>query len=329
MGTYRIIQGDSIVSYIMVGYIVVIILTYIAPRTIIPIAYDSGGVTTSTVTVPIVAAFGLGLAEVIPGRDPLIDGFGFIAFASLFPMIAVLAYGISKREAIRFHERRILQLEQMATKNLFQHLDSGNEGDDTGARVYINSLKISKKKIITLTGEAGSGVSTVTKILANALEYRSFSAGGLFRNIARQRHLTVESLNDYARDNTIIDQEIDGLIRRLGEGSEIVLDARLGYCWIHDSFRVFLKVSPANAAQRVFEEIKCGKRFEEGATSLDQTMIAIEKQFESTQKRYFRDYGIDITNVKPFDLVVDTDNKTAEEVAKTILKCYRAWLEAS
>ena len=129
LGTYRIIHGDSIVYYILVGYIVVIIMTFFAPRTIIPIAYDSGGVTTSTITVPIVAALGLGLATSIEGRDPLIDGFGLIAFASLFPMIAVLGYGISKREAIRFHERRLLRLEQQTMTSMSQHLDADLDGD--------------------------------------------------------------------------------------------------------------------------------------------------------------------------------------------------------
>lgn len=94
LGAYRIVVGDSIHYYIIVGYILVIIMTYFAPRYIIPIAYDSGGVTTSTVTVPLVAALGLGLATNIEGRNPLIDGFGLIAFASLFPMITVMVYGI-------------------------------------------------------------------------------------------------------------------------------------------------------------------------------------------------------------------------------------------
>jgi hypothetical protein len=94
LGAYRIVEGDSIHYYIIAGYLVVILLTYFAPRYIIPIAYDSGGVTTSTVTVPLVAALGLGLATNIAGRSPLIDGFGLIAFASLFPMITVMAYGI-------------------------------------------------------------------------------------------------------------------------------------------------------------------------------------------------------------------------------------------
>jgi hypothetical protein len=94
LGAYRIVAGDPIHYYIVAGYMIVIIMTQFAPQYIIPIAYDSGGVTTSTVTVPLVAALGLGLAENIEGRNPLIDGFGLIAFASLFPMITVMGYGI-------------------------------------------------------------------------------------------------------------------------------------------------------------------------------------------------------------------------------------------
>lgn len=92
LGTYRIITGLPIHYFIIVGYMLVIIQTWFAPKQIIPLAYDSGGVTTSTVTVPLVAALGLGLAETVPGRHPLIDGFGLIAFASLFPIVSVLAY---------------------------------------------------------------------------------------------------------------------------------------------------------------------------------------------------------------------------------------------
>ncbi len=94
LGAFRIVTGGDIVWFISAGYVFVIALTFIAPKYIIPIAYDSGGVTTSTVTVPLVAALGLGLATNIPGRDPLIDGFGLIAFASLFPMLTVMAYGV-------------------------------------------------------------------------------------------------------------------------------------------------------------------------------------------------------------------------------------------
>jgi len=93
LGAFRIITGTPLYLYIMAGYLVVIVQTFFAPKSLIPLAYDSGGVTTSTVTVPIVAALGLGLAASVPGRSPAVDGFGLIAFASLFPIIAVLAYG--------------------------------------------------------------------------------------------------------------------------------------------------------------------------------------------------------------------------------------------
>lgn len=92
LGSYRIITGIPLHYFIISGYLVVVVQTFFAPRMIVPLAYDSGGVTTSTVTVPLVTALGLGLAESVPGRNALIDGFGLIAFASLFPMITVMAY---------------------------------------------------------------------------------------------------------------------------------------------------------------------------------------------------------------------------------------------
>jgi len=115
LGAYRIVVGGEIVYYIMAGYLFVIVLTFIAPKYIIPIAYDSGGVTTSTVTVPLVAALGLGLATNIEGRDPLIDGFGLIAFASLFPMLTVMLYGvITEKMGIKGeHEKEQIHMNEL------------------------------------------------------------------------------------------------------------------------------------------------------------------------------------------------------------------------
>ncbi len=92
LGTFRIVTGTPLFLYIAAGYLIVVVQTIFAPKTIIPLAYDSGGVTTSTVTVPLVAALGLGLSATIPGRNPALDGFGLIAFASLFPIITVMGY---------------------------------------------------------------------------------------------------------------------------------------------------------------------------------------------------------------------------------------------
>jgi hypothetical protein len=92
LGSFRIVTGSPLHWYIIAGYVVVVIQTLFAPKPIVALAYDSGGVTTSTVTVPLVAALGFGLASTIPGRSPLFDGFGLIAFASVFPIMTVMGY---------------------------------------------------------------------------------------------------------------------------------------------------------------------------------------------------------------------------------------------
>jgi uncharacterized membrane protein (DUF2068 family) len=94
IGVFRIVMGWPIQYLIVIGYLGVVIMTIFAPKEIIGIAYDSGGVTTSTITVPLVTALGVGLASSIEGRNPMTDGFGLIAFASLTPMIFVMGYGM-------------------------------------------------------------------------------------------------------------------------------------------------------------------------------------------------------------------------------------------
>ncbi|MCC2112246.1 MAG: DUF1538 domain-containing protein [Hyphomicrobiales bacterium] len=102
VGAFRIVTGTPLYLYMIAGYLVVVVQTLYAPRMIIPLAYDSGGVTTSTVTVPLVAALGLGLASTVPGRSAVLDGFGLIALASLFPMITVMGYAqIGQWQSIR------------------------------------------------------------------------------------------------------------------------------------------------------------------------------------------------------------------------------------
>jgi hypothetical protein len=92
LGTIRIVTGTPLYVYILISYLIVMVQTIFAPRNIIPLAYDSGGVTTSTITVPIIAAVGISLSGIVPGRNPAVDGFGMIALACLFPIITVLAY---------------------------------------------------------------------------------------------------------------------------------------------------------------------------------------------------------------------------------------------
>lgn len=110
LGTLRIVLGAPIHWFIIAGYGLVVLQTYFAPKLIIPLAYDLGGVTTSTVTVPLITALGLGLAETVPGRSPLLDGFGMIALACLFPIVTVMTYAMFSdyrtRRAARLRKAR-------------------------------------------------------------------------------------------------------------------------------------------------------------------------------------------------------------------------------
>jgi hypothetical protein len=105
LGTFRIVVGASLSYYLMACYIIVIIQTIFAPKKLVALAYDSGGVTTSTVTVPIVAALGLGLSSVVPGRNPALDGFGLIALVCMFPIITVLGYAQIMELKIKFKSK--------------------------------------------------------------------------------------------------------------------------------------------------------------------------------------------------------------------------------
>jgi hypothetical protein len=110
LGCFRIVTGLPLQHFIIVGYVLVIVQTLFAPRLIVAVAYDSGGVTTSTVTVPLVTALGLGLAASVPGRRPSLDGFGLVAFASLFPIMTVLGYA----QLAEWRARRLRALRAMA-----------------------------------------------------------------------------------------------------------------------------------------------------------------------------------------------------------------------
>ena len=183
LGAYRIVVGGEIVYYIMAGYMFVIALTFMAPKYIIPIAYDSGGVTTSTVTVPLVAALGLGLATNIPGRDPLIDGFGLIAFASLFPMITVMLYGIiTEKMGIKGeHEKEQLHMDglrhaledvhnmELSTINI-QGTDKRHSYAMPFSAVHIIVPTQNEEKALIAARDAGAHGVTITKARGMGLE---------------------------------------------------------------------------------------------------------------------------------------------------------------
>lgn len=300
LGTYRIVNGDPILYYLLAGYALVIFLTLLAPRTIVPIAFDSGGVTTSTITVPIVAAIGIGLASTIPGRDVLADGFGMIALTVLFPIVSVLTYGIAENQSIRAYEKKLKQLASDTVERILKRLQE----EDT------DIAQVTKKEIISITGDEGSGVSTTAKKIAETLRYQYFSTGAIFRAVAEKHAMSPEELRKLAEVDHSIDREIDELVQELGiKHTRLVVDSRLAYHWIHRSFKVYLSVSP-----------------DVGATRRGESKELLEQHRESRKKRYQELYGIDIENKNPFTLVLNTDTLSPEECAARVLEEYRSWL---
>lgn len=324
IGAVRIVQGDPILWFLAGGYLLVIFLTFIAPRSMIPVAYDSGGVTTSTITVPIVAAIGIGLASTIPGRDPLVDGFGMIALTVLFPVISVLLYSIAESANIKRHEKKIVGLEKKTSERISEHLKI-HDHQDISEHVPLHMTGF-KKKIITITGDDGSGVSTVSKKVADELRYRHFSSGKLFREIAKKHGMDIEKLSSIAENDTAIDHELDALIQELSEKqTKLVIDSRLAYHWVHGSFKVYLKVSPEEGARRIYNNVRAGDRVAEDEPTVESALKTNEKVRKSRKNRYQTLYGVDITNLKPFHLVIETDDKEIEEIVELIVEKYQSW----
>ncbi|MEE8589567.1 MAG: DUF1538 domain-containing protein [Sulfurimonadaceae bacterium] len=231
LGAFRIVDGGQIVYYIIAGYIVVIALTVIAPKYIIGIAYDSGGVTTSTITVPLVAALGLGLATNIEGRDPLVDGFGLIAFASLFPMITVMLYGVisaklglkgehEKEEEHIFELRQAIEdANDMGLATV--HVDGIGHRHSTKlsfSAVYIIVPREKREQALKAAHAAGASGVTVTKAHGMGLENEDN-----FYNRLEQENTDVKLM--FLMPTKMVDHVIRSVMTELdivGEGHGIV-----------------------------------------------------------------------------------------------------------
>lgn len=171
--------------------------------------------------------------------------------------------------------------------------------------------------IVTISGRPGSGKSAVASVVARELGYRHVSAGDFMREMAEERGLSILELSRSAEDGDAIDREIDARTVRLGEQSdEFVMDARLGWHFLPRSLKVFLEVRPEVAALRIFG---AGRGKEHENVGLDETLRAIEDRTASEAKRYEDYYGVDYGDHDHYDLVIDTSERSIDEVAKIIL----------
>jgi nitrogen regulatory protein PII len=186
---------------------IVVALTFIAPKHIIPIAYDSGGVTTSTVTVPLMAALGIGLATNIDGRSPLIDGFGLIAFASLFPMITVMLYGIiAEKLNIKSDSQIASEEELLGTDDMLVKAPNILDTLNLSALIVIVP-KDRQDEALHVAKDAGAYSATIL----NASGVKLSELEHIYRYTAQEK----DSLLLFIVSSTVVDSILQGIIKKL------------------------------------------------------------------------------------------------------------------
>lgn len=186
-----------------------------------------------------------------------------------------------------------------------------------------------KKAIITIAGTLGSGKSSTAKAVAAQLGYKHFSSGDLFRKIAADRGLSVEEMNITAEIQRDIDHQVDTLLQSMNDTeSDLVIDSRMAWHWMPDSFKVFLTLDSETAAARIFAQIKSGGRVSEHGESQEEVLASIKRRLASEQKRYFDLYGVDPRDPKNFDLVIDTKENDLQTVIAAVLEAYAQWRSA-
>jgi cytidylate kinase len=187
-----------------------------------------------------------------------------------------------------------------------------------------------KKEIITICGGLGSGKSSTAKRVAEALGFQHFSSGDFFRQVGLELGLSVTETNIRAETDPKIDEMTDQKMRDLDNLEKIVVDSRLAFHWIPDSFKVYLDLSPEIAKERILHSLKENKlrqKSEEAVTNSEEVLERMKERFESEQKRYWDLYKIDNTDKSQFDLIVDTNKNNLEQVINLVVEGYKKWKE--
>ncbi len=190
-------------------------------------------------------------------------------------------------------------------------------------------MNTEKKEIITINGFPGSGKSSTADALARALNFARFSSGDFMRKIALDLGVTLNELSKKAELDDSIDVSIDNQVKKAGEMSKVIIDSRLAFHWIPESFKVYLSLPPEIAKERILSNLKVNalRRNSEESGNAEEVYQKITERLESEKKRYMNLYGVDHTNQANFDLVIDTDKHNLQEVVAIIISEYKKWQE--
>ncbi|MCF7815920.1 MAG: cytidylate kinase family protein [Candidatus Pacebacteria bacterium] len=186
-----------------------------------------------------------------------------------------------------------------------------------------------RKHIITLSGKPGSGKSSTADRIAEMLGYTRYSSGEFVRNITRKQKMTLSEFNKKAEAHPELDHNVDEELRKLRDYSDIVIDSRLGFYWIPESFKVYLDLDNDVAIARIFKDSNLNSLRStsgEGGNSMSDVFDQVEERMHSERSRFKKLYGINPYSIEHFDLVIDTAQHSPQTVALTIFDTYKKWL---
>ena len=183
-----------------------------------------------------------------------------------------------------------------------------------------------RKKIITIAGKLGSGKSSTAKKLAHVLNMEHFSSGDFLREVANKRNMSIKELMFTAESDPSIDYEIDDILRSKKDETNLVIDSRLAFHWIPESFKVYLEIDPEIAAKRMFYDLETNesRQKSEHTKNIEEMKSEMIERHESDKRRYKKLYDIDHTDHSNFDLVIDTGlpENDLDTVVKKIISAY-------
>jgi cytidylate kinase len=183
-----------------------------------------------------------------------------------------------------------------------------------------------KRQLITIAGSPGSGKSATARAVAAALGFRHYSSGDLFRQLAVERGESIEAMNISAEAQRDIDLKVDNLLQQMYRTEErLVIDSRMAWHWMPDSFKVFLLLDPDTAAQRIFADLQGEGRMSEAASSVQEVRDSIDRRFASEQRRYAALYHVNAIDPANFDGVFNTRHNDLKTVTAMVSAAYRAW----
>ena len=187
-----------------------------------------------------------------------------------------------------------------------------------------------KKEIISITGTLGSGKSSTSNLVAKKLDYKRFSAGDFFRKIGLELGISLNEVSKRAETDPLIDVKTDDEVRKIREMSKVVIDSRMAFHFIPESFKVYLDLPPEIAKERILNNLKENalRKESESSSSPEEIYEKIIFRLESEKKRYKELYGVTHTDKNNYDLIIDTNKNNLDQDVDIVLKEYRKWISS-